>query len=220
MRDITSIRLLWAAFVVLACAGGSMSAVEAQNDILNESVIESTSAGNTVQGAMMIYHQGMRQYNLALKSEEKIAEAETDKERSKLKKRSRKAWESAAQQLQAALSQGDMFEAYEPLGFAYRKLGKYDEAIKVHAMALGRDPDSMENFAGWADALVGLNQLGTATEKWASWAQEGSPRAPIMMEAIERWVAQRKADPAGLNPELVDRVAQWVDQQKALLDGS
>ncbi len=202
--------------LVVAVAAGSVSAVEAQDSHLNPTDLESTSSGNVTQSATMAYHQGMRLLTQAAKASERAAEAETDKQREKLEKRSRSAYEGASKQFLNALRQdSDVFDAYEPLGLAFRRLGRYQEALDIHAIALRRDEESMENFSGWAESLLELNMLGNATQAYTSYAEAGSARAPILMDAIEKWLAAKEADPGDMDPANVERMADWIAEQSS-----
>ncbi len=175
-----------------------------------------TSAGNTMQSARMLYGQGVRQLKRATKLAER-AEAESDEtKRAELLASSTEAnQEAVANLMQALQTNADFFEAYEQLGTAFRRLDKHQEALEVHAIALRRDPESMETFEGWADALMNLNMLGNAVASYEKYAEEDSPRAPILMAAIKDWLAEMERDPGELDPEHVEKMAEWVAQQES-----
>ena len=167
------------------------------------------------QAALMIYNQGVRELNRAEKLVEKAGEEEVEKKRQKLLEKSVEANEAAVQQfMQALKTRPDMIEAYDALGLAFRRLGKYQEALEIHAIALRRDPDSLENFTGWSESLLELNMLGNATASYTKYAEEGSPRAPILMDAMKKWLADKQADPGEMDPAHVQRMADWIAQQE------
>jgi tetratricopeptide (TPR) repeat protein len=201
--------------LLIALTAGSLSSLEAQDDFLNPTDLESTSSGNVTQSAQMAYSQGMRLLDQAVKAGAKATEAETDKQRQKLEKRSHSAYEEATQQFLRALRQdSDVFEAYESLGLAFRKLGRYQEALEIHAIALRRDENSMENFSGWAESMMELNMLGNATQAYTAYAESESPRAPILMAAMKQWLVAREADPGDMEPADIERMAEWIAQQE------
>ena len=175
----------------------------------------STSAGNTVQAAQMLYHQGMRELTRAGKLASRATEESSDEKRAEFMARSAEANEVAVGNfMQALKTQPEMIEAYVSLGEAFRHLGKYQEALEVHAIALRRDPESMENFEGWAEALMGLNMLGNATASYTKYVEEGSPRAAVLMDAMQSWLVRMEADPGDFDPEHVQRMAEWMAQQE------
>jgi tetratricopeptide (TPR) repeat protein len=116
--------------------------------------------------------------------------------------------------MQALQNDADMIEAYVSLGTALRRLGRYQEALDLHAIALRRDPESLENFEGWADALMHLNMLGNAVASYTKYSEEGSPRAQVLMDAIKVWLVEMSEDPGELDPAHVEKMAAWVAEQE------
>jgi tetratricopeptide (TPR) repeat protein len=214
-------RAAWRLGVVcLAVLYAATLAVEAQEEVVAEpsaydTMFEQSSEGNVAQAALMTFNQGVRELDRAEKLAERATTEEVEKKRIKLLERSAEANEAAVAYLMQALkTKPDMIEAYDALGMAFRRLGKYQEALEIHAIALRRDPDSLDNFAGWAESLLELNMLGNATASYTKYAEEGSPRAPILMDAMKKWLASRQADPGDLDPEHIQRMADWLAQQE------
>jgi uncharacterized protein YpuA (DUF1002 family) len=52
--------------------------------------------------------------------------------------------------------------------------------------------------------------LGDATNAYATFAEQGSPRAAVLMEEIKKWLAAKQTDPGDLDPADVQRLADWV----------
>jgi tetratricopeptide (TPR) repeat protein len=212
-----------AACLVALAAGGAI--LEAQEEGEPERLdsepgtldplMEQSSEGNTVQNAQFLYHQGKRDLKRADDLAAKAAETSDDPDKAaKLLDKSTQARESAVQQLTQALRQNPkLIDAYDALGMAYRSMGKFQEALQIHGIALNRDPDSLDNFRGWSQALLSLDMLGDATAAYTSYSEAGSPRAPILMEEIKKWLAAKQADPGELDPAHVQRMADWVAQQ-------
>lgn len=218
---VTAKRPMLAALAVcwlLVASGGAL--LQAQEGAAAEpssldTLMDQTSRGNTVQAAQAAYHQGLRELERAEDLAAKAAEMEDASKSEKLLAKSVKANENAVQQLTGALQQNPkLIEAYDALGLAYRRLGKYQEALEIHAIALRRDPDSMDNFRGWSEALMQLDMLGNATTAYATYVEADSPRAPILMDEIKKWLAVKQDDPGELEPEHVQRLADWIAQQE------
>lgn len=178
-------------------------------------LMESTSEGNTVQAAQMLYHQGMRELKRAEKLAARAAEEQGEEKRVELLEESAEANEAAVGNfMQALTGRPEMIEAYVALGSAFRHLGKNQEALEIHAIALRRDPDSLDNFEGWARALLNLNMLGNATASYTKYVEEDSPRAPILMDAMKQWLVAMRADPGEFDPAHVQRMADWIAEQE------
>ena len=180
-----------------------------------DTLMEPTSLGNTTQEARMQYTEGLRELKKAQKLRQKAATLTDPEDKAKTEKKAENALESADKAFREALSYNDgIVEAYAGLGTTLRLQGKNEEALQVHAMALRRAPDDMENFSGWTEALLALNLLGNATSAYADYAQSNPARAEILMSAIENWLADKETDPGQIDPADVQRLADWVTQQK------
>lgn len=221
LRDLSAVKrptvALAAACLLLAGGGAALHGQEeaAPERSSLETLMDQTSAGNTVQAARALYHQGMRELDRAGDLADKATATDDPAKSEKLLGKSTNAYESASQLLMQAL-QGNpkMIEGYDALGFAYRRLGNYQAALEVHAIALRRDPESMENFRGWSEALLKLDMLGNATQAYTSYAEDDSPRASILMDEMRKWLAAKQADPGDLDPADVERLADWIAQQE------
>jgi tetratricopeptide (TPR) repeat protein len=170
-----------------------------------------TSAGNTAQATRMLLASAMRDLEQAEALANKAATVEDEKKADKLAKQSVSANESAVEQfIQVLKKDPTIMEAYDSMGLAFRRMGRYQEALEIHGVALRRDPSSLENFRGWSEALLSLNFLGDAVTQYANYLEMGSPNAPILMEEIKKWLAAKQADPGDLEPAHVQRMTEWV----------
>lgn len=192
--------------------GISMPNYEASS---RDTLMERTDMGNTAQEARMQYSSGARELNKALKLRQKAAKMTDPEARARTLERAQGALDSADKAFRETLSyDADLIEAYAGLGTVLRLQGKPQDALQVHAMALRKAPNDLENFTGWTDSLMALNMLGNATTAYTDYAQSNPQRAEILMTAIEKWLADKKTDPGDLDPGDVQRLADWVEQQK------
>ena len=72
----------------------------------------------------------------------------------------------------------------------------------------------MENFEGWSESVMALNMLGDATQAYSQFVEQGSPFAPVLMEDIKEWLVAHQADPGDVDPEHVEKLAEWVAEQE------
>ena len=107
-----------------------------------------------------------------------------------------------------------MLEAYAGLGAVMSDTGRSDQALKVHARALGIDPEDEENFQGWAQALLDLNLLADATQAYTSLLDTRPDQAATLMTLMKNWLVEKRADPGGLSGADVERLADWIDAQE------
>jgi len=198
------------------CCLAMGSAATAQEDAYLDpsDPLEQSSSGNVVQQAKMAYGQGMRELERAAKLSLKAEKEASPDKSAKLLKKAAGARENAIQQfMQALRMEPELIEAYEALGQTFRSLGKYQEALEIQAIALRRDPENMEIFQGWAASLMALNMLGNATTSYSAYVEAGSPRAEILMGEMKKWLAAKQADPGELDPQHIEKMAQWMAQQ-------
>ena len=181
-----------------------------------DTLMERTDLGNVAQTARLQYGTGERELKKGRKLRDKAASMPADdKDKSKTEEKAMKAFEAADKAFREALSyDGNFIQAYAGLGAALRLRGRPEEALQVHAMALRKAPDDLENFTGWTEALLALDMLGNATTAYTDYVQTNPARAEIMMSAIEEWLAEKRVDPGDLDPADVERLAAWVTQQK------
>lgn len=181
----------------------------------NEETMARSDMGNVAQTARMEYNSGVRDLAKAQKLREKAAAATDAKDKAKAEAKAQSALESADKSFREALSfDGELIEAYTGLGTVLRLQGKLEESLQVHAMALRQDPEDMENFAGWVQSLLALNMLGNATTAYTDYRQTRPDRAEVLMTAIEQWLDDKQAEPGAVDPADVQRLADWVEQQK------
>jgi tetratricopeptide (TPR) repeat protein len=178
-------------------------------------LMDRTDLGNIAQTARMQLDSGLRELKQAEQLRDKAAEITDPKKRQKADAKTLKAAQRADKFFREALGyNANLIEAYGGLGTALRLQGKPEEALQVHALALRRDPDDLDNFQGWTETLLELNMLGNATKAYSSYAHSNPKRAAILMNEIKRWLAEKETDPGDLDPEDVQRLALWVQQQE------
>jgi tetratricopeptide (TPR) repeat protein len=181
----------------------------------NDTGFERSDLGNVAQTARMEYAEGSRQLSEARKLRGRIAETDDPAKRAKLEKKLEETYQGAVQAFTDAIGYAPkMSEAYAGLGETYRDWGQFQQALEVHAAAVRRFPDDLENFEGWAWALMELNMLGNATSAYSSFVDSNPDRAAILMKAMEDWLQRKQKDPGDLNPEDVQKLAVWIEAQR------
>ena len=115
--------------------------------------------------------------------------------------------------MEAARLDSSMHEAYTYLGFANRKLGRYDEALKAYGQALNINPDAVHAIEYQAEALLGLNRITEVRFNYLRLYALDQQQAAKLLHAMSAWVEANKAQPpSGIDmPEL----AEWIQGQAA-----
>jgi len=188
-----------------------------QEPLINETdaTLPETGLGNVVQTARLHYDSGVRMMKQAAKLEAKANEAETPEKREKRENKVVSLREGAMKQFQEAIGYNPgMLEAYAGLGAALSEAGRPDQALGVHARALGLEPEDEENFHGWAQAMLDLNMLGDATQAYTSMREARPEKAATLMTLIKSWLADKRTDPGELQPADLERLANWISDQE------
>lgn len=176
-----------------------------------DTLFEQSDPGNVVQKARMYHMAALRRIKQAEKLAAKAAREADPEARAALAKKETGAYEKAAGDLVQAIDlSARSRESYTLLGSVLRRLGRPEEALQVHVAALKVDPADDENFQGWAETILALNMLGDATMAYEKLVETNPERAAILRTAMEGWLEARRVDPAGLAPEHVERMAQWL----------
>lgn len=176
-----------------------------------DTLFEQSDPGNVVQKARMHHLAAVRQVRQAEKLATKAAREADPEKRAGLETKETEAYEAAAAELVQAVNVSPRsLDSYSLLGEVLRRLKKPEEALKVHVAALKAAPDDDENFAGWAETILDLDMLGDATTAHDKLVETNPKRAAILMTAMKAWLEEHRADPDGLAPEHIDRMAQWI----------
>lgn len=106
-----------------------------------------------------------------------------------------------------------MVEAWTYVGYANRRLGRYDASLRAYEQALHLDPACPEAMEYQAQAFIALNRIEDAKRSYLrlyaldsmqaarvltalrSWAENNAskPPADIDMRALNDWIAQRSS---------------------------
>jgi tetratricopeptide (TPR) repeat protein len=180
-----------------------------------DTLFEQTSTGNAAQLARMALGAGERSLKSAEKMEAKLAELEGEKA-AKQEGKIAKAYENAATSfLEAIQWDQEMMDAYVGLEAAYRRSGKYAEALQVASRGLEIEPGNAELFSRWTEAVLKLDRLGDATRAYTEYAATDAARAGVVMEALKSWLAEHKVDPGEVPPEAVAQLEGWIAAQES-----
>jgi len=163
--------------------------------------------------AVKAYNRGITQRSGAWKNETKALETDDADKRAKYEKRAIKAYEKAVEyQSQAIAAKDDMHEAHAALGYALRKLGKYDEALAAYDRALALDPGYAPALEYRGEAYLGLGRIDDAKEAYMTLFKNGSDEAATLAAAMRSWaLANGDAADAG-------ELSSWLDTREEIAD--
>jgi tetratricopeptide (TPR) repeat protein len=106
-----------------------------------------------------------------------------------------------------------MHEAYTYLGYANRKLGRYDESLKAYDQALKIEPNTPYAIEYQGEAFLALNRIDEAQFSFLRLYAIAPDHAANLLRAMHTWVeANKEKPPAGID---VPALAAWVADKAA-----
>jgi tetratricopeptide (TPR) repeat protein len=169
------------------------------------------------EAAAAAYNKGLEHRTRAMKAETAAAKDTRAADRAKNEAKAREEYVNAftaftqATELSPASPQ-----AWNGLGFAYRKLGDFANALDSYDRALKLAPNFPDAIEYRGEAYLGLNRVDEAKEAYLALFAIDRKQAELLMKAMTAWVATRKADPAGVDPTAVSALEQWIKERAAI----
>jgi tetratricopeptide (TPR) repeat protein len=139
------------------------------------------------------------------------AEKATAKARSEYEK-SLKDFKNAAQ------LNPQLFQAYNGMGFAYRKTGDYAKALEMNDQAIKMAPGFFAEAVEYrAEAYLALNRIDDARKAYLDLFAADRKQADILMVAMKAWVASHRSDANGaVDPGAVTDFEKWIGEREGL----
>jgi tetratricopeptide (TPR) repeat protein len=110
-----------------------------------------------------------------------------------------------------------LFQAYNGMGYAYRKTGDYVKALEMYDQAIKMAPGFFPEAVEYrAEAYLGLNRIDDARQAYLDLFAADRKQADILMAAMKNWVAARRADAAGVAPDAVSDFEKWIGERDGL----
>jgi tetratricopeptide (TPR) repeat protein len=183
----------------------------------NVPVKPSVRAGSAEARAIEAYNAGIAKRDRGQQLEAKAA-AVSGAERVALEAAARREFEAAlADFTRAAETFPDLFQAYNGIGYAWRKLGDYEKALENYDRAIDMAPglytEAME-YRG--EAYLGLNRIDDAKKAYLDLLGSDRKQAALLLDAMKQWIAARRAEPKGVDPSALAAFEAWVAEREGI----
>jgi tetratricopeptide (TPR) repeat protein len=109
-----------------------------------------------------------------------------------------------------------MYQAWNYLGYAQRRLGNYQDALSAYDRALSIKPGYAEAIEYRGHAYLGLNRLSEAKESYLALYASNRKLAGSLLTAMQEWVGAHRADAAGVDVGMLDSFASWVSERSKI----
>jgi tetratricopeptide (TPR) repeat protein len=168
------------------------------------------------QGAIDAYTAGYASILRAEHADNLAAASSNEAERKAAQRDAQAAYRASLPHFTAATRlDSSMHEAYTYLGYANRKLGRYDESLKAYDQALKINPDTPYAIEYQGEAFLALNRIDEARFNFLRLYALDPQHAAKLLKAMQAWVeANKEKPPAGID---VPALAAWVADRAATL---
>jgi len=163
--------------------------------------------------AVEAYNSGIDHKDKGKKAELQIASAkETDK--AKLAEKSKGEFDKALKDFKHATELNpNLYQAFNGMGYSYRKLGDYPKALENYDKALQMAPGFPEATEYRGEAYLGLNRVDDAKKAYLELMASDRAQAALLLAAMKDWVSKRKADPSGVDAGAVSSFESWIAER-------
>lgn len=200
--------MLFVVAPVHAAAGGSPG-----GDLSQQSMKKLTPE----EKAASRYRAGLKHRDKAAKYEQRLINEQNDKKLAKLQKKIAKEYNKAIDDFERAIEYYPHFhEVHSSLGYALRKVGRFDESLLAYNTSLRINPSYGEAIEYRGEAYLGLNRLDDAKQAYMDLFQSDVALADQLLVAMIAWVTSQRDNPAGMESDIVEQFAAWVDQRNEL----
>lgn len=167
--------------------------------------------------AIASYNSGIEHKDKGIKIEESAATSTDVKERAKAADKAKKRYEKALKDFTSAASNNpEMFQAYNGMGFSYRKTGDYVKALEMYDKALKLKPGFADAIEYRGEAYLGLNRIDDAKQAYLEVLAADRKQADTLMTAMKAWIQDRKTTPAGVDPAAVAGLETWIGERSEI----
>jgi tetratricopeptide (TPR) repeat protein len=165
------------------------------------------------QQAARSYNAGLNHKKRAQEFEEKAAAAKDDKERDKQLAKAKSQYEDSIDDYKKAIGY-DMtsYQAMNEMGYAYRKTGDYEMAVKSYNTALAVRPNFTPAIEYRAEAFLAMSQYEQVKDSYLALVRTDQDQAAALMHALEAWLQTHQQD---ASPD-VKAFGDWIAERKAV----
>jgi tetratricopeptide (TPR) repeat protein len=163
-------------------------------------------------------------YNAGVRGVEKGDELSADAARQTDAQKQQKALDKAKKAYAGALKKFTraselnpvMYEAWNYLGYAHRKLGDYQAALTAYDRTLNLKPGYPEAIEYRGHAYLGLNRLEDAKQAYLALFADNRKLASQLLAGMQAWVGEHRGNPSGVDGSSLEAFASWVSERSAI----
>jgi len=164
--------------------------------------------------AKKAFNAGVKSLNRAREFEEAAAKATNpDKKAGALDKVSDAYGRALDQFTEALRNKGDMFEAWNYVGYIHLRLGAYGESIDDYNHTLALKPDLLEAVEHRAEAYMAVDRLDDAKAAYMDLFNHARPLADQLMVSMQKWLESHRVAANGMRAAEIDSFDKWLQER-------
>ncbi len=169
------------------------------------------------KAAQKAYAAGVKSLNKAKEQEAAAAAATNPDKKAKALEKVQDNYNRALDQFTEALGhKGDMFEAWNDVGYVHFKLGAFVEAVDDYDHALALESGNYDAVEHRGEALLELDRLDAVKDAYMDLYNHERARADRLMTLMQQWVARHRAAPGAVRPADIDAFEHWVTEREGM----
>lgn len=212
LRSMTKHAALFAALVVTFQVSTGANGVAVPSASASPSRVLSPD-----EMAVEAYNSGIAHRDRALKASVDAIKEKKDSDRVKGEKKAREEYEKALKDFRRAVDLNPKLpQAFNGMGFSYRKMGDYAKALENYDRALELNPQFLDAIEYRGEAYLGLNRLDDAKKAYLTLFAADRKQADALMKAMTEFVAKKKVDPSGVDPAALAAFESWITERSSV----
>lgn len=183
----------------------------------NEDIQSTPRVDKPDAAASKAYKAGMKSLNKAQEYETAAANAPNEDKKNAALEKKNDAYGRALDQFTEALSnKGDMYEAWNNVGYIHLRLGAYGESVDDYNHALALKPDLLEAIEHRAEAYVAVDRLDETKAAYMDLFNHDRKLADQLMVPMRQWVADHRANARGMRAADIDSFDKWLQERDGI----
>jgi tetratricopeptide (TPR) repeat protein len=118
--------------------------------------------------------------------------------------------------MQAVKLDPNMYEAWNYVGYANRKLGNYDIALAAYERTLTLHPGYPEALEYRGEAFLALNRVADAQQAYLDLFAGNRGLADRLLTAMKGWIDRQRTAASGTDATAVDALDKWVQERSQI----
>ncbi len=177
----------------------------------------SPAADKPDAAANKAFKAGTKSLNKAKDQEIAAANAPNEDKKNAALEKMNDAYGRALDQFTEALSnKGDMYEAWNNVGYIHLRLGAFNESVDDYNHTLALKPDLTEAIEHRAEAYVAIDRLDEAKSAYMDLFNHDRKLADQLMTVMQKWLVEHRTDAHGMRASDIETFGKWLQERDGI----